>query len=191
MEGSDFCAKHRGGASASVAASEPMETIDESQSLQSLSMAPSLAFSLPVSIPDSVTLDKLAELSHKLNVLEQMMKTMMVAFTSNPSTTSVVMPVSTIVKPRRKHVNMTDAGVRRKAKFIFYNEYKSNPALLDTLKNRLSTAGLLKYKKVGDADVMDVPWSLIKQTTDAEFDGLSEEDKMTWYAKVVRPSVSV
>lgn len=159
---------------------------DDVQSIISLPL--SLAASIPLP-SDSMALEKLAELNHKIGMLEKMMKTLMdsVANVNVAAAVNVSGP-PVVVNRLKKHKNMTDAGVRRKAKFIFYNEYKTNPALLDTLTARLSTAGLLKYRKKGDVDVMDVPWTLIKQCTDAEFDSLSEENKMIWYAKVVRPS---
>lgn len=175
-EGSEFCSRH------SNSSAPVMDTISEIDGNESHSI--SLPISVPVSVAESLAMEKLAEMTQKINMLEQMIKTLIIALPSDRSVTVVAAET----KPRRKHRNMTEAGVRRKAKFIFYNEYKTNPALLDTLTNRLSAAGLLKYKKKGDVDVLDVPWSLIKQITDAEFDGMCEENKMTWYDKVVRPS---
>lgn len=177
-EASEFCSRH------SNSSAPIMDTISEMDGTESHSI--SLPVSVPVSVPESLVMEKLAEMSHKINMLEQMIKTLIITLPSDRGVAAVAVDA----KPRRKHRNMTEAGVKRKAKFIFYNEYKTNPALLDTLTNRLSSAGLLKYKKKGDVDVLDVPWSLIKQITDAEFDGMCEENKMTWYDKVVRPMPS-
>lgn len=191
VEGSDVCARHNMSASrsASFVPSDILEAIDEMGD-DSISMSIPAP---PPSICDSLALEKLAEMSHKISVLETLLKTLLMNphVVATAAAATAVDPTTvdpTVATRPKKHRNMTDAGVRRKAKFIFYNEYKSNPALLDTLTTRLGTAGLLRYRKKGDVDVLDVPWTLIKQCTDAEFDNMSDEDKMIWYGKVVRPS---
>lgn len=89
---------------------------------------------------------------------------------------SCINTLSLGVKKERK---TTDAGIRRKAMFIFYKEKKNEDDIISQLKHKLETAGLLKTKDGKDC----IHWTLIKECTDEIFNSLSEEDKMIWYKK--------
>lgn len=82
------------------------------------------------------------------------------------------------VKKERK---VTDAGKLKKARFNYYHHYKKDPGMLEEVKRRLVSCNLLKTKVKDGVVVDDIPWTLIKQITDEEFNKLSDIDKLKWH----------
>lgn len=82
--------------------------------------------------------------------------------------------------PKKKR-NMTELGLIRKAKFIYYKSLKNDATIINDLRAKLQASGLHTTKKNGEETI---PWVMVKECTDSLFDALSDEDKHMWYNKV-------
>jgi hypothetical protein len=71
----------------------------------------------------------------------------------------------TKTKPKNK------INVARKAKSLFYHASKEDDDIISPLHIKLSSIGI---------DLDKLPWQLVRQHCDAEFDRLPEEDQEVW-----------
>jgi hypothetical protein len=87
-------------------------------------------------------------------------------------------------EPKAKNVrNMTDKGALVSAKWIYYQEHKTDPNL-DFIQDRLSQVQLLaKKSKIVDNKIVEVsviPWQLVKIATDMMWESESANVKETY-----------
>lgn len=66
--------------------------------------------------------------------------------------------------------------ILNKAKSLYYKDLKKNQDLQDYVHNMLSNTGLYPNKK-------DIPWMVVKRTTDVHFDQQPETTKKQYYEK--------
>jgi len=71
-------------------------------------------------------------------------------------------------------------SVMSAAKLLAYHDLKKLDTILKDLTERLSSVGLLDFKKDGQPKL---PWRLVKKYTDMMFDEMSEEEKAPYIAK--------
>lgn len=79
------------------------------------------------------------------------------------------------------------ASVMIAAKLLAYHDLKKLETILKDLTDRLSSVGLLDYKKDGQPKL---PWRLVKMYTDRMFDEMSEEEKAPYIAKAEQKLMS-
>lgn len=80
-----------------------------------------------------------------------------------------------------KKRNLTDAGIRRKASFIFYNAHKEQENILNVVRSRLQAAGLYRTKIVNGVQKESIHWMIVKDHTDEIFAALPDVEKSKWY----------
>lgn len=82
-----------------------------------------------------------------------------------------------LIQKRKTFVNTK--GILRKAKSIYYHENKERPEIIKDVTGRLETAGLYVVKASGKPMI---PWRIIREYTDREFDLLDTKDKRDYVA---------
>ena len=105
---------------------------------------------------------KTAELSNKIEALEQMVAELMI---NNKNATKVAKEK----KPR----NMTEKGHMHKAKLIFYQDNKGSDKVKQLVKERHSDDVTVSFKN----------WRKIKVITDEMFENLSDKQKDQYIEK--------
>jgi hypothetical protein len=87
------------------------------------------------------------------------------------------------VKPKQ----ITEKGLLRKAKFMFYHDNKTHKDILGEIVPRLESAGLLFKRKsvVEGVEVFKdvIPWQMVKEGTDALFETLPDESRDLYLEK--------
>jgi hypothetical protein len=90
-------------------------------------------------------------------------------------------------KHSAKPKQVTEKGILRKAKFMFYHENKTRADILGEIVPRLESAGLLFKRKsvVEGVEVFKdvIPWQMVKEGTDALFESLPDESRDLYMAK--------
>lgn len=71
----------------------------------------------------------------------------------------------------------TEKKVWRKARFMYYNEVKTNVDILANILARLKTCDLIQQ----DAGIKDIPWLNVKKVSDHMFDGKDVVEKKMYY----------
>lgn len=88
---------------------------------------------------------------------------------------------------QKRHCDMNKIITR--AKMLYYKEYKNHEEIMNFLRPKLESAGLLLTKTVivKRQEVIKeiIPWQYVKAYTDSVFETRSEEEKQEWYKKVV------
>jgi hypothetical protein len=87
-------------------------------------------------------------------------------------------------KTDKKKRAMTPAGATVSARWIFYNEHKTDADILEAVRGGLILGKMLvKKTQVVNGVTIEkehIPYTLVKVATDMKFDKLSQEDKESY-----------
>lgn len=124
----------------------------------------------------------------KINLLEAELKKATALNRKPVATASKPTPTPTTVKSApsssenvKKKRNMTPAGALQKARWIYYQEHKSDHDVLGIVRGGLLKGEILARKvAIVNGTVVEkevIPYTLVKIATDSKFDKLSQEEK--------------
>lgn len=91
---------------------------------------------------------------------------------------------SKVVPTGTKKRNMTPAGANRSARWIFYNEHKTDADILASVRGGLIKGNMLVKKATVISGVVVekevIPYTLVKVATDMKFDKLTAEEQESY-----------
>jgi hypothetical protein len=131
-------------------------------------------------VSQDATSEVLSGLLEKITHLEAELKR---TTARNSGATKPPVAKATAQTGKKKRV-MTPAGATVSARWIFYNEHKTDADILASVRGGLIKGNLLvKKTQVVDGVTIEkehIPYTLVKVATDMKFDQLSQEDKESY-----------
>lgn len=126
---------------------------------------------------DSIISETLDTLNEKIDKLEKLLQA--------TATSSRAKGTKSVKKGPRK---MTDKTANIKARWIYYNELKDTPTVIEALAVPLRKVGMVPVKKtiLDDGTIVEkehIPYTLKKAYTDLQFDKLSDAKKNKYINK--------